>query len=159
MAHKTMVDGTAYEIKGGRTLVDGTAYDVKKGKTLVGGTAYDIGFSKTQTVIASGDSFGSHSQQSSRKLHSLSINGESITSTGTYSYETDGILTIIVTVNGDPNASIVAGVWLNSEKVLSGYGSYTLNTEAAQILIDFSTNGILIRGTRYTGGKAEITTA
>lgn len=33
--HKTMVDGTAYEIKGGRTLVDGTAYDVKKGKTLV----------------------------------------------------------------------------------------------------------------------------
>lgn len=48
--HKTMVDGTAYEIKGGRTLVDGTAYDVKKGKTLVGGTAYEIGFGCTVTI-------------------------------------------------------------------------------------------------------------
>ena len=50
MAHRTMVDGTAYEIKGGRTLVDGTAYDVKKGKTLVGGTAYEIGFGCTVTI-------------------------------------------------------------------------------------------------------------
>lgn len=50
MAHKTMVDGTAYEIKGGRTLVDGTAYDVKRGKTLVDGTAYEIGFGCTVTI-------------------------------------------------------------------------------------------------------------
>lgn len=50
MAHKTMVNGTAYEIKSGRTLVDGAAYDVKKGKTLVGGTAYEIGFGCTVTI-------------------------------------------------------------------------------------------------------------
>ena len=159
MSHKTMVDGTAYDIKGGRTLVNGTAYDVKRGKTLVDGTTYEIGFSKTQTVIVSGFGFGSNSQQSYRKLHSLSINGESITSIGTYSYETDGILTIIVTVNGDPAAINLAGVWLNNEKVLSGYGSYTLNTEAAQILIDFSIVSIQLAGKKNTGGKAEITTA
>ena len=44
MAHKTLIGGTAYEIKGGKTLVNGTAYKIKGGKTLVGGTAYDVSF-------------------------------------------------------------------------------------------------------------------
>ena len=46
MAHKTLVGGTAYEVKGGKTLINGTAYEVKGGKTLVGGTAYGVGFGK-----------------------------------------------------------------------------------------------------------------
>ena len=44
MAHKTLVGGTAYGIKGGKALVGGTAYGIKKGRTLVGGTGYDIKF-------------------------------------------------------------------------------------------------------------------
>lgn len=44
MAHKTLVNGTAYEVKGGKCLVNGTAYSVKKGRTLIGGTGYDITF-------------------------------------------------------------------------------------------------------------------
>lgn len=44
MAHKTMIDGVAYEISGGKTLVNGTAYNIDHGKTLVGGTAYEVGF-------------------------------------------------------------------------------------------------------------------
>lgn len=44
MAHKTLMDGTAYEINGGKTLVGGSAYSIDKGKTLVDGTAYEIGF-------------------------------------------------------------------------------------------------------------------
>lgn len=44
MAHKTRVNGTNYEISGGKTLVNGTAYKIDKGKTLVGGTAYSISF-------------------------------------------------------------------------------------------------------------------
>lgn len=44
MAHKTLIDGTAYSISGGKALVDGTAYSIKNGKTLVGGTAYGIEF-------------------------------------------------------------------------------------------------------------------
>ena len=44
MSHKTMIDGVAYEISGGKTLVNGTAYKIDKGKTLVGGTAYTISF-------------------------------------------------------------------------------------------------------------------
>ena len=40
--HKTLVDGTAYEVKGGKCLVNGTAYSIKKGRTLIGGTGYDV---------------------------------------------------------------------------------------------------------------------
>lgn len=51
MAHKTMIDGVAYEIIGGKTLVDGTAYSIKNGKTLVGGTAYEVDFQSFVPVI------------------------------------------------------------------------------------------------------------
>ena len=44
MAHKTLVNSTAYEISGGKTLVEGTSYSVKNGKVLIGGSAYDISF-------------------------------------------------------------------------------------------------------------------
>ena len=51
MAHKTLIDGTAYEISGGKALVDGTAYSIKNGKTLVGGTAYEVDFQSFVPVI------------------------------------------------------------------------------------------------------------
>lgn len=57
MAHKTLVGGTAYEIKGGKALVGGTAYDIKKGRTLVGGTGYDISFDNS--ILASDIAVGS----------------------------------------------------------------------------------------------------
>lgn len=44
MAHKTLIDSTAYEITGGVTLVDGTSYSIKNGKVLVDGTEYDVSF-------------------------------------------------------------------------------------------------------------------
>lgn len=46
MSHKTLVNGTVYEVGGGKTLIDGVAYSIDKGKTLVGGTAYEVGFAK-----------------------------------------------------------------------------------------------------------------
>lgn len=45
MAHKTLIGGTVYEIKGGRDLIGGTGYAKKKGRVLVNGTGYDIPFS------------------------------------------------------------------------------------------------------------------
>lgn len=42
--HKTLVNGTAYEVKGGKCLVNGTSYGIKKGRTLINGTGYDITF-------------------------------------------------------------------------------------------------------------------
>ena len=44
MAHKTLINGTEYEITGGKTLVNGTEYSISNGKTLVDGTEYDISF-------------------------------------------------------------------------------------------------------------------
>ena len=56
MAHKTLVNGTSYEISGGKTLVNGTAYSISGGKTLVGGTAYEIGFGTPIGDLAVGSS-------------------------------------------------------------------------------------------------------
>lgn len=43
-AHKTLVNGTVYEVKGGKCMVDGTVYNILKGRTLIDGTGYDITF-------------------------------------------------------------------------------------------------------------------
>lgn len=40
--HKTLVNGTVYEVKGGKCMVDGTVYNILKGRTLIGGTGYDV---------------------------------------------------------------------------------------------------------------------
>lgn len=50
-AHKTLVNGTAYDVKGGKCLVGGTSYDIKKGKTLIGGTGYDITFAPSYDPV------------------------------------------------------------------------------------------------------------
>lgn len=42
--HKTLVNGTAYEVKGGKCMVNGTVYNILKGRTLINGTGYDINF-------------------------------------------------------------------------------------------------------------------
>ena len=54
MAHKTLINGTSYNIKKGRTLVGGTGYDIKKGRTLIDGTGYDIPFGKKIAELTEG---------------------------------------------------------------------------------------------------------
>ena len=56
MAHKTLINGTSYDIKSGRTLIGGTGYDIKKGRTLIGGTGYDISFGTPVGELAVGSS-------------------------------------------------------------------------------------------------------
>ena len=51
MAHKTIINGTAYEVKGGKCLVNGTSYSIKKGRTLIGGTGYDITFGPSYNPV------------------------------------------------------------------------------------------------------------
>ena len=43
-AHKTLINGTAYTVQGGKCMVNGTVYSIKKGRTLINGTGYDITF-------------------------------------------------------------------------------------------------------------------
>jgi hypothetical protein len=49
MAHKTLINGTAYEIKDGKTLINGVSYTITGGKTLVNGTSFSISFATTDS--------------------------------------------------------------------------------------------------------------
>ena len=51
MAHKTRINGTIYDVQGGKCLVNGTSYDIKKGRTLIGGTGYDITFAPSYDPV------------------------------------------------------------------------------------------------------------
>lgn len=50
-AHKTLINGTAYEVKGGKCLVNGTVYNILKGRTLIAGTGYAVKFQNGYTWI------------------------------------------------------------------------------------------------------------
>lgn len=50
--HKTLVNGTVYEVTGGKCLVNGTVYSVKKGRTLINGTGWDITFPSAGTKLS-----------------------------------------------------------------------------------------------------------
>lgn len=43
-AHKTLINGTAYTVQGGKCMVNGTVYNILKGRTMIDGTGYDITF-------------------------------------------------------------------------------------------------------------------
>lgn len=51
MSHKTIIGGTAYEVKGGKCLVNGTVYSIKKGLALVDGTETEIKFQNGYTWV------------------------------------------------------------------------------------------------------------
>ena len=75
MAHKTLVNGTVYEVIGGKCLVNGTSYDIKKGRTLIGGTGYDITFPSAVTMPVKGDLITMNLDGTSRLYRVLSVNG------------------------------------------------------------------------------------
>lgn len=54
-----MVDGTVYEVSGGKTMVDGTVYSINGGKTMVDGTVYDLFKKKQCTITVTKDGFES----------------------------------------------------------------------------------------------------
>lgn len=49
--HKTLVNGTAYTVQGGKCRVNGTVYNILKGRTLIGGTGYDITFAPSYDPV------------------------------------------------------------------------------------------------------------
>lgn len=54
-AHKTLVGGTAYTVKGGKCMVNGTVYNILKGRTLINGTGWDITFPAPLVMPVKGD--------------------------------------------------------------------------------------------------------
>lgn len=56
MTHRTLIDGTAYEINGGRVLISGVGYDIKKGRAFIDGVGYDISFAAPASELPVGAS-------------------------------------------------------------------------------------------------------
>ena len=54
-AHKTLVGGTVYTVKGGKCMVNGTVYNILKGRTLINGTGYDITLPSAGTKLSTLD--------------------------------------------------------------------------------------------------------
>lgn len=54
-AHKTLINGTAYTVKGGKCMVNGTVYNILKGRTLIDGTGYDITLPSAGTKLSTLD--------------------------------------------------------------------------------------------------------
>ena len=59
MVHKTKIDGTSYDINGGKCNIDGVKYNINKGKTLIDGTSYDINFLDPTKITVKGEGAGS----------------------------------------------------------------------------------------------------
>lgn len=134
MPGKTMIGGTAYDVKPGSVMIGGTVYTIKEGKTMVDGTAYSIKFESDVVVTITGDG-------SSAKAH-VTINGTKYTSAAT------------ITVPAGTEIYCYAkyyigsgGVYLNGSRL--GVSEYTFNAESDVSIA-------LTAATTY--GKAEITT-
>lgn len=54
-AHKTLINGTAYTVRGGKCMVNGTVYNILKGRTLINGTGYDITLPSAGTKLSTLD--------------------------------------------------------------------------------------------------------
>ena len=50
MVHKSIVNGTIYEVAKGKDLVGGTVYEKDHGNVMVGGTVYKIEITSPETV-------------------------------------------------------------------------------------------------------------
>lgn len=151
MSHKTMIDGVAYEIIGGKTLVSGTAYSIAKGKTLVGGTAYEVGFgSPMAKVTLLADTFEDRTYCSAY-IDYTTPNGDygSLYTAGEYELPIGTTMLFGLKYGGKDRVDMY--ITLNDESVASGdldaHYEYTL---AGNISIDFY-NGY------YNGGAIYIT--
>ena len=114
MSHKTLVNGTVYEVDGGKTLIDGVAYSIDKGKTLVGGTAYEVGFSNIPLITivnAPSIAFGTAAYLKTSDSQELQ--------SGTYEFPIGTVITCWV--GGD--TGYVGKLIINGETVLTVDGS------------------------------------
>lgn len=136
MPGKTMIGGTAYDVKPGSVMIGGTAYTIKEGKTMVDGTAYSIKFSSDVVVTITGS--GIHG---TKKMVYVEIDGTEYTSAAT----------VIVPTGTEIYCNATRGsggeVYLNGSAL--GVSEYTFNAES-DVSIALSASA--------RGGKAEITT-
>lgn len=99
MAHKTLVEGTAYNINKGQTLIDGTSYSLNAGQTLIGGTSYGINFSRPVQVTITTRS------PATNNWGYVLINGKKQTD-GTFELEKGSTITLVAAGSASTTAKI-----------------------------------------------------
>jgi archaellum component FlaF (FlaF/FlaG flagellin family) len=124
MAHKTLINGTAYKVKNGKTLINGTSYKIKNGKTLVNGTSYKVDFyvpmyTITITINDAGN------------LYDLRINGVQ------YNYATTVTVPHGTEVNCTVTGDSTKNITLNGRRVSQDSYIYTVTRNLA-IELDIS---------------------
>ena len=125
-AHKTLINGTAYEAKGGKCMVNGTVYNIKKGRTLIGGTGYDITFPEPLVMPVKGDLITMNLDGTDRLYRVLKIvGGTTVEVLGMW----DGLSSYF---NSNLNGSdIYAGSPLDSCLNTTWYNTLSSNAKAA----------------------------
>lgn len=74
-----LIDGTAYQIQGGKTTVNGTSYKINQGRTKIDGTGYDIIFAKPCTLtLRNINQTTIQTPSGVRKFTVITIDGKSI---------------------------------------------------------------------------------
>lgn len=114
MAQKTMIDGTAYEISGGKSMVDGTVYSIAKGRTMVDGTGYDILFGSSTIVVnitGSGSSTNCYAQINNVSYYQAT------------SLEIERGTTISLTARGTSTGATLSKIYLNGKVVANATSS------------------------------------
>lgn len=111
-SHKTLIDGTRYDLKAGRCLVGGTAYSVKKGRTLVNGTAYEIKFKPSEYTITLTGSGGTIIYNGEEKNGTFTVTaGDSVTiKARAEDYINSSQVTATISLNGKVVATKTNGV-------------------------------------------------
>lgn len=139
MPGKTMIGGTAYDVKPGNVMVGGTVYTIKEGKTMVDGTAYSIKFAGDVVVTITGSG--------SVDMAYVTINGTQYKSAVTITVSA-GTEIYCYAVYVDRRS--LGGVYLNGTQLQ--ISEYTFNAES-DVSIVLSVN----KSPKYA--KAEITTS
>lgn len=139
MPGKTMIGGTAYDVKPGSVMVGGTVYTIKEGKTMVDGTAYSIKFASDVVVTITGSGI----YRGTTKAY-VEIGGTQYTSAATITVPAG--TEIYCYAHYEPRRK-AGGVYLNGTQL--HISEYTFNAES----------DISIALTAFSAsGKAEITT-
>ena len=111
-SHKTLIDGTLYDIKAGKCLVGGTAYSAKKGRVLVNGTAYEIKFKPSEYTITLTGSGGTIIYNGAEKNGTFTVTaGDSVTiKARAEDYIYSSQVTATISLNGKVVATKTNGV-------------------------------------------------
>lgn len=132
MSHKSLINGTAYEVNGGKCLVNGTVYNIKKGRTLVNGTGYDITFASP--FPKKGDLITMNLDGTARLYRVLSVNGNVCKVLGMWDDFTSKYTNTSTTTNfGSTTAQKYEGSTLDTYLNTTWYN--TLSSEAKNAIV------------------------